>query len=233
MKHQLFLFDLDDTLLDFRASEDASFQRTMAQLGLRNGLDALFAQYQVTNLALWRLFEQGAVSKDFLRVERFRKTFADNRLELDPHAASDLYAESLADTVVLIDGAVALCETLAGIGEVGIITNGAHAIQHRRIASSGLAPYLSFVATSEACGFAKPDSRFFDYTSKMARSFTKMDTVIVGDRLDADILGANRFGIDSVWFNPGRLVNDSLAIPSCEVGSLHEVDASLRRLALA
>ena len=73
MKHQLFLFDLDDTLLDFRASEDASFQRTMAQLGLRDGLDALFAQYQVTNLALWRLFEQGAVSKDFLRIERFRE----------------------------------------------------------------------------------------------------------------------------------------------------------------
>ena len=233
MKHRLFLVDLDDTLLDFRASEQASFQRTMAQLDLRDGLDALFAQYQVTNLALWRLFEQGAVSKDFLRIERFRKTFADNGIALDPHAASDLYSEALADTVVLIDGAVALCETLAGIGEVGIITNGAHAIQHRRIASSGLAPSLSFVATSETCGFAKPDSRFFEYASKMARSFTKPATVIVGDRLDADILGANRFGIDSCWFNPGRLANASQAVPSCEVDSLHRVDASLRDLALA
>lgn len=233
MKHRLFLFDLDDTLLDFRASEQASFQRTMAHLDLREGLDALFAQYQMTNVALWRLFEQGAVSKDFLRIERFRKTFADNGIDLDPHVASDVYSESLADTVVLVDGAVALCETLAGIGEVGIITNGAHAIQHRRIASSGLAPSLSFVATSEACGFAKPDTRFFEYTSKMARTFTKPDTVIVGDRLDADILGANHFGIDSVWFNPGRLLNESLAIPTCEVDSLHAVDASLRRLALA
>ena len=233
MKHRLFLFDLDDTLLDFRASEQASFLRTMEQLDLRDGVEALFAQYQEINLALWRLFEQGAVSKDFLRIERFRKTFADNRIELDPHAASDLYSESLADTVVLIDGAVQLCETLAGIGEVGIITNGAHAIQHRRIASSGLAAHLSFVATSEACGFAKPDIRFFDYTSKMARRFAKRDTVIVGDRLDADILGANRFGIDSCWFNPGRLVNGSQAMPSCEVASLHDVDASLRRLALA
>lgn len=233
MKHQLFLFDLDDTLLDFRASELASFLRVMAHLDVRDGVDALFTQYQVTNLALWRQFEQGAVSKDFLKAERFRKTFADNRLELDPLVASDLFSEALADTVVLIDGAVQLCETLAGIGEVGIITNGAHSVQHRRIASSGLAPSLSFVATSEASGFAKPDSRFFDYTSKMARRFERSDTVIVGDRLDADILGANRFGIDSVWFNPHRLVNDSQAIPNCEVDSLHAVEASLRRLALA
>jgi 2-haloacid dehalogenase len=57
--------------------------------------------------------------------------------------------------------------------------------------------------------------------------------VIVGDRLDADILGANRFGIDSVWFNPGRLTNESHAIPTCEVDSLYGVEASLRRLALA
>ncbi|WP_314439250.1 YjjG family noncanonical pyrimidine nucleotidase [Massilia timonae] len=231
MKHRLFLFDLDDTLLDFRASEQRSFMRTMDQLGVREQVGALFQQYQATNLALWRLFEQGAVTKDFLKVERFRKTFADNGIEIDPQRASDLYVESLADTVVLVDGAAQLCDTLAGIGEVGIITNGAHQIQHRRIASSGLQPHLSFVATSEACGFAKPDSRFFEFTSKMARSFAKHETVIVGDRLDADILGANRFGIESCWFNPGRLANDSQAIPSCEVASLHDIVASLRGLA--
>ena len=173
MKHRLFLFDLDDTLLDFRASEQRSFMRTMAQLDVREQVDELFRQYQLTNLDLWRRFEQGAVTKDFLKVERFRKTFADNGIEIDPQRASDLYVESLADTVVLVDGAAQLCETLAGIGEVGIITNGAHQIQHRRIASSGLQGHLSFIATSEACGFAKPDSRFFEFTSKMARSFAK------------------------------------------------------------
>ena len=233
MKHRLFLFDLDDTLLDFRASEQRSFLRTMQELGVRDDIDALFQQYQATNLALWRRFEQGTVTKDFLKVERFRKTFADNGIELDPQRASELYVESLADTVVLVDGAQTLCETLAGIGEVGIITNGAHAIQHRRIASSGLLPHLSFVATSEGCGFAKPDTRFFEYTSRMARSFAHHETVIVGDRLDADILGANRFGIESCWFNPERLANDSQAIPTCEVDSLHAIVASLRGLAAA
>jgi len=233
MKHTLFLFDLDDTLLDFKASEQRSFELTMAELGLRDDIDALFAHYQAINLALWRSFEQGAVSKDFLKVERFRKTFAEHRLELDPAAASRLYLESLSNTVVLIDGALRLCETLAGLGEVGIITNGIHHIQNRRIASSGLGRHISFVATSEACGHAKPDSRFFEYTAAMAKSFVKHETIIVGDRLDADILGANRFGMESCWFNPGRLANDSAALPTCEVASLDAVVPALRALAQA
>ena len=233
MKHRLFLFDLDDTLLDFKASEQLSFDRTMRALGLDGLPDGLFARYQAINIALWKSFETGAVSKDFLKVERFRRTFADNGLDLDPEAASRLYLESLSDTVVLIDGARELCETLAGIGEVGIITNGVEQIQHRRIVSAGLRDHVSFVATSEACGHAKPDSRFFEYTVRMARAFTHAETVIVGDRLDADILGANRFGIESCWFNPGGLANDSEALPTFEVARLHEVVPALRGLAIA
>jgi 2-haloacid dehalogenase len=233
MKHRLFLFDLDDTLLDFKASEQLSFDRTMRALGLAALPDGLFARYQAINIALWKSFETGAVTKDFLKVERFRKTFLETGLDLDPEAASRLYLESLPDTVVLIDGAKELCATLAGIGEVGIITNGVEQIQHRRIVSAGLREHVSFVATSEACGHAKPDSRFFDYTVKMARAFSHAETVIVGDRLDADILGANRFGIESCWFNPGRLANDTEALPTFEVERLHDVVPALRGLVAA
>jgi 2-haloacid dehalogenase len=228
MKHRLFLFDLDDTLLDFKASERLSFERTVRGLGLDAVPDGLFASYQAINTALWRSFEQGAVTKDFLKVERFRRAFAAAGLDLDPDAASRLYVEALAHTVVLIDGAQALCETLAGIGEVGIITNGIEQLQRRRIASSALRAHVSFIATSETCGHAKPDRRFFDYTVRMARAFVPADTLIVGDRLDADILGANRFGIDSCWFNPGRAANDTGARPTWEVASLHDVIPTLR-----
>ncbi|SDF63175.1 MULTISPECIES: YjjG family noncanonical pyrimidine nucleotidase [unclassified Duganella] len=223
MKHKLFLFDLDDTLLDFKASEQLSFARTLQALGLTGDMAALFLQYQAINIALWRAFETGSVSKDFLKVERFRKTFMENGLELDPEAASQLYLESLSDTVVLIDGAVQLCETLAGIGEVGIITNGVEAIQNQRILKSGLRDSISFVATSEASGYAKPDVRFFEYAAQMARPFVKEEAIIIGDRLDADILGANRYGIESCWFNPERLVNASEAVPTYQVSSLHDI----------
>lgn len=236
MKHRLFLFDLDDTLLDFRASERLSFTRTIEALGLDGAAlnpDALFADYQTINLALWKAFELGTVTKDFLKVERFRKAFEQHGIERDPQAASALYLDALADTVVLIDGAVELCAALAARGEVGIVTNGVHQIQSRRIASSGLDRYVSFVATSEACGFAKPDVRFFEYATGMAQRFVREETVIVGDRLDADILGANRFGIESCWFNPDRAENNSHAVPDCEAASLQEVIPALQGLVAA
>lgn len=233
MKHRLFLFDLDDTLLDFKASEKLSFMRTMQELGVHDRVDGLFPQYQTINVELWKRFEEGTVSKDFLKVERFRRTFIANGLDLDPEAASHSYLESLSDTVVLIDGAKHLCETLAAVGEVGIITNGVQYIQDRRIASSGLGDHISFVATSEACGFAKPDSRFFEYTTRMARTFSRDETIIVGDRLDADILGANRFGIESCWFNPEHLANESQAIATYEVDSLHDIVPLLKEQTLS
>ncbi|OFJ49538.1 noncanonical pyrimidine nucleotidase, YjjG family [Janthinobacterium lividum] len=227
MTYQLFLLDLDDTLLDFKASEKRSFLHTMQELGLRDDIDTLFAQYQAINVDLWKRFETGDVSKDFLKVERFRKTFALSGIDLAPELASRLYLESLPDTVVLIDGAKQVCETLSRIGEVGIVTNGVESIQNRRIAASGLSDYISFVATSEACGHAKPDVRFFDYATKMASAFSKETSIIIGDRLDADILGANRYGIDSCWFNPDGLANTSAASPTYEVASLHDIMPAL------
>lgn len=232
MKYTLFLFDLDDTLLDFKASENLSFVRTMHALGVAGATEALFNYYQPINVALWRAFEHGTVSKDFLKVERFRQTFAAAGLVLDAELASRIYLESLSDTVVLIDGAIELCASLAAIGEVGIITNGVETIQNRRIASSGLQQHIAFVATSEACGHAKPDVRFFEYAMRMARPVSKDQTIIIGDRLDADILGANRFGIDSCWFNPEHMPNTSPAVPTFEVASLHQIAATLKNLAM-
>jgi len=227
MKHTLFLFDLDDTLLDFKTSEKRSFERTLRDMGLAGDIADIFDDYQVINTELWRAFEQGRVSKDTVKVERFRRTFLAHQLDLDPELASHRYLESLPETVVLCDGAMQVCEQLAAIGEVGIITNGVEAIQSRRINNSGLGAHISFVATSEACGYAKPDSRFFEYTTQRAKSFSKDSTVIIGDRLDADILGGNQFGIESCWYNPGRHANDSSAKPTYEIDSLHQLLASL------
>lgn len=229
LRHTLFLFDLDDTLLDFKASEALSFTRTLHALGVHDGLADLFVEYQAINLALWRAFEQGLVSKEVLKVERFRKTFGANGLDLDPVAASHHYLESLADTVVLVEGALDVCAALAAHGEIGIITNGVDSIQRRRIASAGLGDYVAFVATSEACGAAKPDGRFFAFTTQMARAFKQHETVIIGDRLDADILGANRFGIDSCWFNPAGAVNDTDARPTYEVARLGDIVTTLSK----
>lgn len=202
MKYDLFLFDLDDTLLDFQESERLSFFLSLQSLGFKDGAEDLFKTYQVENSALWKLFEQNLTTTAHLKVERFRKTFNTHKVDIDPEVASVRFLEALPETVVLIDHAVEICEWLSQRGEVGIITNGIHHVQTQRIKKTKIAPYLSFISSSDQCGFAKPDVRFFEYTSKMAKKFSKASTVIVGDRIEADIQGAHNYGIDACWFNP-------------------------------
>lgn len=223
MKYDLFLFDLDDTLLDFRASERLSFDRTLQKMGGALDLDALFAVYQRENEKLWRDFEANRVTKDVLKVERFRRTFRELQVDVDAEAASALYLETLPETVVLIDGARELCEWVSRRGELGIVTNGIQAVQEQRIKNSGLAPFLSFVSVSEQAGCAKPDPRFFDYSVRQARKFTPDQTLMVGDRFDTDIVGAHNFGIDCCWFNPGAEGLPASRPPTFQVRSLAEL----------
>ena len=223
MKYDLFLFDLDDTLLDFKASERLSFFMSLQSLGLRDNLDELFKQYQVENKALWKLFEEAKTTKEHLKVERFRKIFKANGIDLNPELASSRYLDTLPETVVLIDHAVEICEWLSRQGEIGIITNGISLVQSRRIQNSKIAPYISFVSVSEDCGHAKPDIRFFEYSSKMAKKFQKASTIIIGDRIEADIQGALNFGIDGCWFNPEKVQRPEHLIPKYEIAHLSEI----------
>lgn len=229
MKYDLFLFDLDDTLLDFRESERLSFSMALQSLGLKENLASLYEQYQIENRALWTLFEQAKTTKEHLKVERFRRIFKKNAIEIDPEVASDRYLDALPGTVVLIDQAVEICQWLHGHGEIGILTNGMSATQTLRIQNSKLAPYLSFVSVSEDCGFAKPDVRFFEYSIKKAKKFSKSTAIMIGDRLETDILGAQAFGLDNCWFNPKGEKHQSKLPPTYEIKHLSELHKVLKK----
>lgn len=220
MKYSLFLFDLDDTLLDFQASEKLCFNETFINFGIKNLLEEIHKTYKVENNLLWKQLERGEVDKDFLKVERFKRTLDHHQIEIPPHKMAEFYLEQLPKHVVLLDGAIDALSHLKQFGEIGVITNGIEFVQRERIKNSELKFLIDFVAVSEECGFAKPDVRFFDYTVKKAKQFTKESTVVIGDRLDADILGANQFGIDSCWYNQHKAENTSTAKPTFMVNDL-------------
>jgi 2-haloacid dehalogenase len=226
MKYKLFLFDLDDTLLDFQASELLSFKKTFDHFGIKS-IDEIHKTYKVENNKLWKQIEKGEIDKDFLKVERFKRTLDHYQIEIPPHKMANYYMEQLPHHVVLIDGALDVLKYLKQFGEVGIITNGIEVTQRLRIKNSALKYYIDFLAVSEECGFAKPDIRFFEFASSKASQFSKDTTIVIGDRLEADILGANKFGIDSIWFNPNNLESTGSAIPTYTVKKLSEIQTIL------
>ena len=62
----------------------------------------------------------------------------------------------------------------------------------------GLRPFFETIVTSAALGIRKPDVRIFQVALDRFRVQPEA-AAMVGDTLDADVLGANQSGIYSIW----------------------------------
>jgi HAD superfamily hydrolase (TIGR01549 family) len=82
---------------------------------------------------------------------------------------------------------------------LGVVSNGSDdANAHRLLDRAGLAPFFQLILTSAAFGRRKPDPTIFE------AALTHLDArpgeaVMVGDNLEADILGAAGVGMNTIW----------------------------------
>jgi FMN phosphatase YigB (HAD superfamily) len=67
------------------------------------------------------------------------------------------------------------------------------------LANTGLKEYFDTIVISGELGIEKPDRRIFEAALK-ALGVKAEDAVMIGNRVDTDIVGANRSGMVSVWF---------------------------------
>jgi 2-haloacid dehalogenase len=222
MKYDLFLFDADDTLFDFKSCERHAFAETLKAHRVEIEFDSIFETYRLESAILWSELEQGKISKDFLKSERFRRTFAKHDVQLSADEVGETYLDLLPQTCVLVDHALEICQYLSEKGQIGIVTNGFEVVQTRRLAASVLTPYIKFMVVSEQCGFTKPDVRFFDFTARKIQNFRKETTLVIGDRLETDVAGAHGFGLDACWYNPTKL-KTSTVTPKYEISHLSEL----------
>ena len=84
-----------------------------------------------------------------------------------------------------------------------IITNGFDEVQHIKLDYSNLKQYFNCIITSEKIGIKKPNPEIFVYALEKAKTNSK-ESVMIGDDLEADILGASKVGIRGVYFNPNN-----------------------------
>ncbi len=96
----------------------------------------------------------------------------------------------------------------------------------------GLRPFFEHIVTSAGCGIRKPDGRIFQLALDHFQA--QPDTVMmVGDTLEADVLGANQKGIYSVWITRRVEVRGEgeLAIqPQAVVATLSQVPVLLAEI---
>ena len=199
VRYSVLLADLDNTLLDFSASERIAITKLLSRYGPVS--DGLLDKYSAFNDSLWKRLEKGEITRDQLIKTRFVEFFKALNINGDGLQAAPLYEKYLSETAVWIDGAKELLQNCRGKVRVYIISNGLASVQFPRIAASGIDKITDGHFISEAVGYNKPDIRYFEAVSDRIPGFSKAETLVLGDSLSADIKGGITLGADTCLFD--------------------------------
>lgn len=218
------LWDVDGTLLDFGAAEEAAIRSLFADFGLGVCTDAMLARYSEINRNYWRALERGEMTKPEILTRRFEDFFAAEGLSgPSPAEFNAAYQTRLGDTIVYCDGSDKLVASLRGKVRQYAVSNGTVAAQTRKLARSGFDRLMDGTFLSERIGWEKPAKEFFDAVFREIGEERRAGSIIVGDSLTSDIAGANRAGIKSCWYNPRGAENGTNAKPDFEIKDLREI----------
>lgn len=223
------LFDLDDTLFDFHKAEKIALTKTLVHFGI-DPTEETLALYSTINAAHWKRLELGEISREEVKVGRYRELFETIGIECDPVKATAYYESMLAIGHYFMPGAPELLEELYRKYRLYIVSNGTAKVQEGRIGSSGIAKYMDGIFISQILGANKPDKQFFDICFAEIPDFSLSETVIIGDSLSSDIKGGINAGITTVWFNPKGIEKDNDIKPDYTIKELSEVPGLLSQI---
>ncbi|MGX7124809.1 YjjG family noncanonical pyrimidine nucleotidase [Enterococcus viikkiensis] len=203
MRYETILFDIDDTLLDFKAAEEQALSWLFQDMGVEPSL-AVKNAYKEMNQGFWRDHEAGLLSRQDLLDNRFRLFFEQYERAVDGPKTEARYRQYLNQGHQLMENSLEVVQRLSQTEALYIVTNGVSVTQHQRLEKSGLAPYFKKFFISEEMGVHKPMKEFFDQVFAEIPQINKDKTVIIGDSLTSDIKGGQVAGIDTIWMNPAQ-----------------------------
>ena len=204
--HKNLLFDLDQTLLDFHASERKALEIVVTKNGLKY-TDEVYDHFKAYNKALWLELEKGTISRTELFTMRFTDLFSfceGDSTGLDPLEVNADFIRTMSVNGVPMPGALEFVRALKEAipdARIYIASNGATINAKGRMASTGLDKLIEHLFISEDMGVNKPEAEFFDICLKEIGE-PKETCIMIGDSLSSDMLGAKNAGLTSVWFMP-------------------------------
>lgn len=220
----VLLWDVDGTLLDFLAAEDIAIRSLFKDFGLGKCTDTMLKLYSSINASYWKKLERGEMSRSDILVGRFETFFKEVGINsVDCVAFDKAYQKRLGETVVFRDNSYQLVSYLKGKIPQYAASNGTIVAQTGKLMNSGLSNLLDGVFLSERLGAEKPSALFFDKVFETIGNIDRRRTLMVGDSLSSDILGAKNADIKSCWYNPFHLENTSGIKPDFEIKELKEV----------
>lgn len=211
--YQHLFFDLDHTLWDFEKNSENTLKQLFDEYNLTSrGIEdfpSFMKVYKGHNDRLWERFRNGYMKREELRWKRIWLTLLDFKIgdTALAHEMSSAYLEILPTQTTLMPYAKELLEHCKDRYTIHLITNGFETTQWQKLQYSGIASYFDQVITSEKCDRPKPHKEIFEF-ALTASGAQAEHSVMMGDALDIDILGAYNAGWDQLYYNPLKVAHD-------------------------
>ena len=219
-QYKAVFIDWDDTIGDFVGAAKLALK----EMYEKYALDAYFASleefvglYKPHNLALWALYGEDKVTKEYLSFDRFfyplmhgsqvgEKSLAKGE-RLKVAALAEQMSEDFLNMTTahfsLLEGAEELVRYLAKKYPLTVVTNGFVEVQYEKFDKSGLRDCFAHIVLSEEVGCQKPNPRIFEAALRM-NGLQAEDVVMIGDSWNSDIQGAINAGIDQIWIRKSK-----------------------------
>lgn len=198
--YQTYLIDIDNTILDFDAAEERSFQNVLESYNIPFE-HSMLGEYKKINRHLWDLLEQAKISREEVFQTRFSLYFKNLNQEIDGIEAESRYRSFLGSSPKLIPHAKDTLIQLKNMGKrLYTASNGVYSTQITRLKQAGIHDLFDGMFISEQVGSEKPSLHFFKHCFDHIPDFHQEETIMVGDSLSSDIQGAVNAGIDSCLF---------------------------------
>lgn len=232
-KYRHLFFDLDHTLWDFEANARATLAELYESLALKErgiyDFDLFYRNYLLHNDKLWERYRNGHIKQEELRIKRMWLALLDFKIA-DDKLAQEMnvrFLDMLPTRTVLFPGTKEILQYLADKKyQLHLITNGFEETQHSKLNYSGLDIFFKQVITSEGSNSLKPKKEIFEFAFQKAAAKPE-ESIMIGDTIEVDILGAINAGIDQVHVNhltkePVPVLDNRL--PTYTVYSLKELE---------
>ena len=228
MKYKDLFIDFDDTLYDTYGNAVIALRETFETFRLERFFadpQVFYDAYWAANIDLWTRYSKGEITRPYLIVERFRRPLsAGQGLDVtEPFCLemSDKFLEFCSSKPGVVEGAHELMDYLKHQGyRMHMCSNGFHEVQYKKLAACGLKDYFDTIILSEDAGANKPSMQYFDYALRQSGADIAT-TMMIGDNLQTDIMGANRAGLDTILFN--RWGIEPSSVPTYTVETLRDI----------
>ena len=217
------IFDLDDTLCDYRkATENA--KSPINEVLDAHGIDihAFWERFNHVKRPLFRQFADGAITRDEYRIRRFADVLEGSHARFRELSAelNHIYMQETNHNIELFSDTIPLLKALRAKNiEAVILTNGPSDGQRAKFESLGLSRYIQRIYIGEEIGFSKPNRKAFEVVLRDL-GVPASDVLMVGDSIENDINGAEQVGIKAVLIDRGDFHGE---YAGARIGTLSEV----------